>query len=89
MSQDKCEWHYGIPGQITERNICTFDIFLKKYSSCGDSGGPLVVDGKLAGVLSWSGTDRNQENPDVFMKVSHPLYRRWIIANIRIIEGWF
>ena len=87
ISQRKCKWYYERPGAITDKEICTFDAYQEKYGSDGDSGGPLVVHNRLIGIMSWSGTDRNQENPDVFMKVSHPLFRNWIVSNVRIIEG--
>lgn len=68
--------------------ICTFDKCSEKYIGNGDSGGPLVVHGKLIGVMAWSRTDQSEGSPDVFMKVSHPQFKNWIISNIYIIEGF-
>lgn len=46
----------------------------------GDSGGPLVIDGKLAGVISY--TNRNCTAPNVFTEVAY--LRKWIDKHIRI-----
>lgn len=93
ISFEECANIYHDVTTITDKDICTHDRIEHKFGTDGDSGGPLVVNGYLAGVMAWNG-DRegkraNRENPDVFVNVAHPFYRRWIIANIRLINGEF
>ena len=68
---------------ITEKNICTHDPTGQKCCGYGDSGSPLVVGNELVGIYGGSaGSGGGENNPDVFMKVGHPDYKRWIDANM-------
>ncbi|XP_033230876.1 trypsin delta-like [Belonocnema kinseyi] len=66
--------------EITNKVICAFDRIEGKRCSYGDSGGPLVVNGQLAGIMAWG--LENEAGPDVFMNLSHPAYRNWILSNM-------
>ena len=87
LSQQQCENAYHNHAVITNKEICTYDRGGRKCCGFGDSGGPLVVNGRLAGVMSWTGFFPNRPNPDVFMNLSHPEYRNWIISTIHNIEN--
>ena len=81
LSQRQCQNEYGNTFRITDKEICTLDINQEKCGGDGDSGGPLVINGKLIGVYSWSGGYNRIHRrifPDIFMKLSHPLYHDWI-----------
>ena len=81
ISNEQCQQYYRLHVKITDKHICTLDRSGKKSCGIGDSGGPLVVYGQLVGVLSGSGERDNQYNPDIFMRLSHPDYKNWIISN--------
>ena len=89
ISLRECQLHYRNVTRITNKEICTLDRWGGKFSSIGDSGGPLIVDGRLVGIFSWSGENHRRENPDVFVNLSHSLYRKWILMNIRVNLGLF
>ncbi|XP_033218376.1 trypsin eta-like [Belonocnema kinseyi] len=89
ISVEECRSFYHDVRLITNQEICTFDRGGEKYGSNGDAGGPLVFGGKLVGVYSWGGDGHPRENPDVFMNLLYPLYRNWILANVRLHHGWF
>ena len=86
MSQESCENYYVSIGlEITNKNICTLDESGLKYCGAGDSGDPLVVEGELAGIFTVSLYNGGPDIPDVYMNLSHPEYRNWILANMQNI----
>ena len=83
ISLESCK-HYYIPKafDISNKNICTLDEFGLKYCGAGDSGDPLVVEGELAGIFTVSEGDGGPHIPDVYMNLSHPEYRNWILSTV-------
>ena len=81
ISNERCRKYYGFYINITDQYICTLDTSGKKSCGNGDSGGPLVVHGQLVGVYVGSTKRDKQYFPDVFMKLSSPEYKNWIISN--------
>ncbi|XP_033231220.1 trypsin-3-like [Belonocnema kinseyi] len=76
--------------QITAKDICTGELNGIKGSCHGDSGGPLVIDGKLAGVFSFTHSKNsfsNRDNPDIFVNVAHPLHKFWINTYLQQFSG--
>ena len=89
ISLDECASIYENIVTITSKDICTHDQINRKCACDGDSGGPLVVQGHLLGIMAWSGDGPKAEHPDVFVNLSHPTYRLWIIGHIRRINGHY
>ena len=83
ISQEQCENEYEHQAIITIKDICTLDPH--KRCGDGDSGAPLVVGDKLAGIYSWTGAYGygGPRFPDVYMNVSHSVFRNWIIYVMR------
>ena len=82
ISQGLCRRAYHGHIEITNANICTLDSTGQKCCGTGDSGAPLVVHGQLIGVFAGSRGLGERIAPDIFMKLTHPIYRSWIISNI-------
>ncbi|XP_033225665.1 trypsin delta-like [Belonocnema kinseyi] len=84
INKSKCQSYFPKPLDIVySTDICTFDKAGKKGLCHGDSGGPLVFNNQLIGVSSWGSKTLDHKYPDVFINVAHPVYRKWIIANIQ------
>ncbi|XP_033225813.1 trypsin-like [Belonocnema kinseyi] len=87
ISKAECRKAYPRPrGWITNKEICTLDKSGNKGSGLGDSGDPLVVNGQLLGVMAWSRGLADGKSPDVYINLSHPLYRNWILAYLRHLQ---
>ena len=80
ISQERCRHAYEHQTDITDIYICTLDE--DKYCAKGDSGAPLVFERLLAGVFVWSGGRGGANNPDVYVNLSHHIYREWILSNL-------
>ena len=78
ITLERCRFAYEYQTEITDIYICTLDV--KKYCGKGDSGAPLVFNKKLAGVFIFSGGQGGANNPDVYVNLSHPTYRNWIMS---------
>ena len=85
ISNQRCTAIYSSlgPRAIEENNFCTLHPKRKKSSCIGDKGGPFVVNGKLYGVLTSSLLTQTVVEPDVFVKLSLPMYTQWILSNLR------
>ncbi|XP_033217498.1 trypsin eta-like [Belonocnema kinseyi] len=81
MSHEECRRAYP-NNEITEKEICVFDKSGKESSCNGDSGGPFAIKNKLVGVMSWGGVSGGGE-PDVFVNVAYPKYRKWIMSYLK------
>ena len=87
ISREECIHHYRGRFEISDKNICTLDKSGRKSCSFGDSGAPLVAKSKLIGVHSSAGNNLSYINPDIYMNLSHPAYKNWIILNLQIYSG--
>lgn len=71
--------YYELPQSVICATSVDYDV--QKSFCNGDSGGPLVVDGKLAGIVSFSEPDcTSKPLPNVFTEVAY--FRDWIDRKI-------
>ena len=75
-SQVYCKSVYKESEHIYDTHLCAYDPTAVRGSCKGDSGGPLMVNGKLAGIVSWSRHCANTVYPAVYTRVSS--YIDWI-----------
>ena len=75
-SQDYCKSVYKGSEHIYDTHLCAYDPTAVRGHCKGDSGGPLMVNGKLAGLVSWSRHCANTVYPSVYTRVSS--YIDWI-----------
>ena len=85
----ECQNAYRNLTAIINKVLCTFDRSGQKYTTFGDFGAPLVINNRLAGVLAWNENNENGKKPDVYINLSYPFYRNWILANIKLNHGHF
>ena len=52
---------------------------MERHSSIGDEGNPLVAHRHLIGVMIWT---RDNGLPDVYINLSYPSYKAWIVATL-------
>lgn len=78
IENDKCnEAYLEKYGGVPEGYICAAYYGKGGKNACtGDSGGPLAVDGRLAGIVSWSYNCAEPDYPTVYADVAY--YRDWI-----------
>ncbi|XP_031838673.1 chymotrypsin-2-like [Nomia melanderi] len=62
--------------KIYNAQLCAYDPNEVRGHCKGDSGGPLTVNGKLAGIVSWSKNCADRVYPSVYTRVS--MYLAWI-----------
>ena len=84
ISVAECINYYRGRCEVSDKNICTLDRSGRRSCSFGDSGSPLVADRKLIGVHSSAGSDLSRVNPDIYVNLSHPAYKNWIISHLRL-----
>ena len=88
LNEGHCRDIYHGHVQISDRDICTLDPLRQKCCGEGDSGGPLVFQDQLVGIFAWSsGMGLFPDAPDVFVKLSHPAYKYWIVSNIQFMPN--
>ncbi|XP_076664976.1 chymotrypsin-2-like [Andrena cerasifolii] len=75
-SQDYCKTVYKGSATIYDTHVCAYDPTAVRGHCKGDSGGPLTVNGKLAGLVSWSHDCADTVYPSVYTRVSS--YIDWI-----------
>ena len=85
ITAEQCHRHYNHT-VFTNKHLCTYDIARQRGSCYGDSGGGFVLDGKLAGVMSWSSTHLDDLRPDVYMSLANLGFRTWINGIRRNID---
>lgn len=79
IDTDLCRQAYNNSASMTvpEGYICAAYFGEGGKNAChGDSGGPLAVDGRLAGIVSWSYGCAEPDYPTVYTDVAY--YRNWI-----------
>lgn len=78
ISKDICNGIYKEKlGGLRKGQICTGLLGVGGKNPCtGDSGGPLAVNGKLAGIVSWSEKCADPLYPSAYTEVAY--YRDWI-----------
>ena len=70
--------------EVSNQNICTLDRSGRRACSHGDSGAPLVANSKLIAIHAAAGSNLSQINPDIYIKLSYPAYKNWIISHLRM-----
>ena len=86
ISEAACRKIYQSYYPITDRDICTLEPRGQKSSCHGDSGGPLVLNHQLIGIMAWNKGHAPQLLPDVFLNMSHPVYRNWINLHVLLTK---
>ena len=68
ITQQECNGYFDDP--VPNDHICTFDTSRRRAACIGDEGGPLVYEGRLLGILNFSGW-RPWTYPDVFLSFNN------------------
>lgn len=84
IERDYCDkmYQYKYEG-LPEGTICAGENDIGGKNACkGDEGSPLAIDGRLAGVVSWSYNCADPYYPPVYTEIAY--YRDWIDEHLKV-----
>ena len=84
ITQQECIGYFH--GPMLNNKICTFDTSRRRAACTGDNGGPLVYEGRLLGILLFTGWQLWIQ-PDVFFNFNNPDTHNLVNFHINIVRG--